>query len=68
MCTMCVIGANRVHKRNLDPLGLEVQMALSHHVVLRRKLQSSARAVVVLNHLALSPVLSLEALNMFLDH
>ena len=31
MCTMCMPGAFGGQKRALDPLELELQMAVSHH-------------------------------------
>lgn len=44
VCTMSVIGANGIHNRKSDPLELEVQMVMNHHVVLRLNLKSFARA------------------------
>jgi hypothetical protein len=38
MCNMCVPGIHRGQKRASDPLELEFQMVLSHHVVGRKQI------------------------------
>lgn len=42
VCTMSAIGANGIHNRKSDPLELEIQMVMNHHVVLRLNLKSFA--------------------------
>lgn len=50
VCTMSVIGANGIHNRKQDLLELEVQMVMNHHVVLRLRRKSFARAEYLYIH------------------
>lgn len=54
MCTMCVPSTLWSQKWVLDPLVLELQVAMNHHWMLGTKSQCFARATGILNHWAIN--------------
>lgn len=54
MSTSCVTGACRGEKKALDPMELDVGMAVSHHVGVGKQTRPSGRATSALGQLAIS--------------
>lgn len=52
---MCMPGAYGNQKRASDPLGLELQVVVSHRMRARNRLKVLCRAANALNHRAISP-------------
>lgn len=50
MCTTCMPSAHRHQKKALGSLELELQVAMSHYVMLGLELRSSAKATSSLNY------------------
>lgn len=67
MYAMCVPGACEGWESMLEPLELELQVATNHHVVLATKSRSFGRGAITFNHRAISPVLEITILLLFLQ-